>query len=126
VDGEIEVKRFSSSTTFSTASTKKREDEAEEQLNIIENQYIAFVVNQTWQLGLVTLNDPFGDDVYFVRYMRRVQKGESFSWRDPLKDNWLDGLDILCTCSKPFTLNKGRTYKLDEAEMNQINSLFET
>jgi len=110
-EGALEVRLFLSSTTFSTAFLKYASgDDSGKSIYVTENCYTAFVVNQTWQLGLVTEVDPF-HNAYYVRYMRRDWSG-SFTWTDPMKEDWVDGEDVLCIVPASSTATE-TTYKLD-------------
>jgi hypothetical protein len=52
---------------------KNRDD-----INIPVGQHIDFVLNNTWQLGMVAIDDSVFEGEFIVNIMKRSSKGNSF------------------------------------------------
>ena len=91
-----------------------------------KGKYVCVVYDDNWYIALIEDVFPEDEDVH-VRFMNRAQPSNTLSW--PRRDIECDVpfAHVLCCVPVPQIMQRsGRQYKLDQATLGQIHTLFST
>jgi len=127
-DGNIEMRRVSSDSIFSTVSVGTGTAQStlcNDYSKFKQGTYVACLYDSEWYIGCIVERSDENQDV-LVKFMKRSR--QTLSWPENSKDEcWVPFDHVLCVVSVPHvTGHSARHYSLPENDFELIKKKFET
>lgn len=123
---KILVKQFSSAENGSEFSIFEMENPPE-QIRPLENQFVAFILEDTMRVGRVVKTDTESGDVKIVPLITAAGKiANRFKTKDFSVELWINNSSLLYIVQPPiYTSASGRQFKLHDEDFAKACRLFE-